>query len=202
LEKKHGQHWWIKPLNDALENLCRDNHAHKEASQVYAKVRVINRAYLAGLHRNKTVEWPEMEVAKAFAKAADPIIRPLQSLRKLDRRTIPQVVRGHTDLMNLVEDATKTWQVSFCSKYLSFHLPNTAPIYDSLSVSSAKEVVGSALPSVGEPWCDPTIREHYYGMHCLRVLWLVERLKGAGIVQPRLRVVDFVLYEALNGNRP
>src|SRR5260370_26926081 len=94
--KRAGEHWWIVPLNLALENVCRKNPSHADAAQVYAKVRLINRAYSANLEKIQKVDWPEMEVAKAFAKAADLVMKRLRSLGKLDRGTLEQVVGCHT----------------------------------------------------------------------------------------------------------
>jgi hypothetical protein len=102
-DKGAGEHSWIVPLNRALENVCQNNASHADPAHVYAKVRLINRAYSANLERNQTVVWPEWEVASAFAKGAeaDRIIRPLRSVRILDRSTLRQVVISHTELMEL-----------------------------------------------------------------------------------------------------
>lgn len=67
-DKKRGKHWWIVPLNEALEKVCSDSPGHADPARVYAKVRLINRAYAANLERNRTVKWAEGEVAKALAR--------------------------------------------------------------------------------------------------------------------------------------
>jgi hypothetical protein len=95
------------PLNHALENVCREIPA-RDAAHVYAKVRLVNRAYLANLQRNRIIEWPEMAVAKTFFENEGAILKPLHSIRELNRSTLPQVVGSHTELMNLAKTATGT----------------------------------------------------------------------------------------------
>ncbi len=106
-DKGAGKHWWIVPLNLALEGICRESPRHTDPAQVYAKVRLINRAYSANLQRNRKVQWPEWEVAKAFAKAADSIMRPLCSLPALDQGTVTQVVECHSELMGCARRVTR-----------------------------------------------------------------------------------------------
>ena len=181
-------------MNRALEDACQKNRDHGDPAQVYMKVRLINRAYSANLEQNRKVQWPEWEVAKALAKSAAPIMHGVSGLRKLERPTLWPVVNAHYELMKIARRATRTWTVSFCSKYLSFHFPQTAPIYDAKSVQSAKAL----LPSLEAEVIDPKVREYDYGKHCSRVLALLGRLREAGVKSPRLRIVDYVLYSALD----
>jgi hypothetical protein len=76
---------------------------------------------------------------------------------------------------------------------LSFHSPAAAPVYDSLASHWAKVLV----PEIEEAPVDERVRDHVYGCHCLRALWLLESLQKACVKRPKLRVVDFVLYDAL-----
>lgn len=193
--KRKGKHWWIGPLNQIVEGVCRHSPHHKNACDIYAKVALINRVYRTNLHRRVTekVPFPELSVARQFTKGADVAMRPLRSLRSLRRNGLPDLVRCHTELMHLVHEVTKTWEVSFCSKYLSFHFPNVAPIYDLLAWRSARELV----PQIDAWRCDPEVLNCDYGYHCLRVLQLLDILKGRVPGRPALRVVDFVLYSLL-----
>jgi hypothetical protein len=194
--KHAGKHWWMVALNLALEKLCRENPSHIAVAEVYAKVRLINRAYSANLERNKSVDWPEWKVAEAFARGADNVIALLRSLRRLDLATLPHLVVAHTALVALAKKATKTWTLSFCSKYLSFHFPHVAPIYDSLASHWAKRLV--PRPDVsGWDW---RVLNYDYGQHCLRVFRLLHDLHQTGVERPKLRVVDFVLYWAMKGS--
>jgi len=45
--------------------------------------------------------------------------------------------------------------------------------------------------------CEAQVLEYTYGKHCLRILWLLEKLQQGGVKRPELSVVDFVLYWAL-----
>jgi hypothetical protein len=193
-KKDKGEHWWICPLNQMVEDLCQRNR-RRDASSIYAKVAVINRVYRTNLHRRVTgkVKFPEFAVAEQFAKAADPAMNRLRSLRSLTAETLPHIVCCHIKLMELVKAITKTWEVSFCSKYLSFHFPQVAPIYDSYASASATELV----PAIPVPEGCNEFHEWEYGRHCLRVLQLLATLKSSGVARPNLRILDFVLYSLL-----
>jgi hypothetical protein len=180
-------HRWILPLDQIILRACSNQRDHTDTAEVYAKVALVNRMYNAKLTHDK--EW---KVANAFVEGdgngnADSILTPLYQLKGFNARTLVRIVTGHANLVRLVKQAIGVNANVFCSKYLSFHLPQTVPIFDSKSKETSEELIPS-LAGDGEA---------EYEMHCRRILRLCNDLRREGIERPDLKAMDYILYFAL-----
>jgi hypothetical protein len=189
--QRNPQHWWIGPLDEVILDACASKPDHNDVCHVYAKVALVSRMYKAKLiMAGADAEW---KVAMAFVKkGADSIVNRLHRLAEFNRRTVPQIVRCHGKLVDLVMQATGKRANVFCSKYLSFHFPEIVPILDHKSSQEAEKLVATARL---QRLRNRTVDEEY-AMHCARILYLCEWLQKHGIKRPELKAIDYILYTA------
>jgi hypothetical protein len=65
-KKRDPKHWWIVPLDQVILDACARQRDHKDVSEVYTKVALVNRMYRAKLLlKGGDAEW---EVARAFVE--------------------------------------------------------------------------------------------------------------------------------------
>lgn len=194
-ERRKGHHWWIGPMNETLEKICQSKPENTDVAEVFKQVAFVNRVYRANLElKTKHSKDPEWDVANSFVGSANSIMTQLGRLGMFNRKNLRMIVTYHEKLVKLVQRVTRTDEVSFCSKYLSFHFPSTVPIFDSKSAESARSIVASVRSRLSASIKDGTEYDH----HCQRVLLLMEKLKRAIRGEPELRLVDYILYWALN----
>jgi hypothetical protein len=193
VDRNVDDYYYFKHLDQAILTACRKNPAHNDASEVFAKIVLINRTYRANLDRYldrpiKDVEW---RLAEKFVDGnIDKELLPLKNIRRFNRNSIDTIVQVHEKLVQLAYTITKRTQNSFCSKYLSFHFLKTVPIFDSHSYDASWRLVGNQVKAAR---FDEN-RNFDYGYHCEAILLLVEVLLRRGIKNPDLKLVDCVLY--------
>ena len=179
------KYWW-HALDEPILALCSRHPGHTDAKIVFGKVALINRAYRANVQMGvSNAEWTLAEALVAVH--VDESMSTLASLDRLDAEALPIVLDAHERLVAIAKDATRRVTESFCSKYLSFHFPRLAPMFDSRAEATAKR-----LPLSRQTWS--RTRNPRYRAHCGRVLELIDALRSAGIADPDLRTLDFVLY--------
>jgi hypothetical protein len=186
MEARDPDHYWRVPFDRVVIDACRTNPGHREVCEVYPKIALTNRVYaanLGGMTPNAKAEW---NVAQAFVdKDADAVIAPIVSLTAFNLATLPAVVHCHRQLVQLVHEVTKRNEESFCSKYLSFHYPETAPVLDHHSEELACRLTAGTSELVGDG---------RYERHCRRVLYLADALRSNGVAGPSIKMIDHVLY--------
>jgi hypothetical protein len=181
-------YWWI-PLDRPILTACRDHPAHSDHDycEVSAKVALVNRMYSAQLGRWKSGGQYEAEdrVAQALCKSdIDEFIRPLRRHKRLTETVLPKLLKCHDRLVSIVRQGARNDALSFCSKYLSFHVPRVAPIIDSRAFRTARQILQdiSSFRGYGR-----------YEQHCRRVLALIGILDEKQI-EPDVKMIDYVLY--------
>ncbi len=111
------------------------------------------------------------------------IIEPLLGVDKLSEAVLPKVLECHDRVVTIVRRGSHKYELSFSSKYLSFHFPKVIPILDSRAEWTATNIKG--MPSFRG--CGR------YEKHCRRILSLMDSLVEKKI-KPRLKIIDFVLF--------
>jgi hypothetical protein len=187
-DKDPQYYWWI-PLDRPILAACRRHPAHSDSEycEVSAKVALVNRMYSAQLGRWKSGGQFEAEdrVAQALCNSdIDQFIQPLLGHRRLTETVLPKLLKCHDRLVRIVRRGAGNDALSFCSKYLSFHVPRVAPIFDSRASRTARRVLQGRSSFRGyKP----------YEKHCRRVLKLMGFLAERKI-KPDVKKIDYVLY--------
>ncbi|MBN1461212.1 MAG: hypothetical protein JXA57_16915 [Armatimonadetes bacterium] len=134
-----------------LYDLCA-RKGHDRLEDVYAKVAIINRVYMAGITRSvRAVDDAdaELRVSRLLVRCADELSAHLAHLREINdltAETMATVVTAHGSItQRLAADLQATNLCSFVSKYLHFHCP-MVPIYDSRVAEHIVEVLGEHVP--------------------------------------------------------
>jgi len=186
MEARDPDHYWRVPFDRLVIGACCACPKHRDVCEVYPKVALTNRMYIAnlgGMTPNPQAEW---NVAQAFVdRDADAIIAPIAAAGDFNPDTLPVVVRCHTGLVAIVQEVTGRYEESFCSKYLSFHYPVVAPVLD----QHAERLACRLSEGTFEPDC-----KGRYERHCRRVLFLAEALRSHDVADPSIKVIDHVLY--------
>lgn len=184
-EKDPQYYWWI-PLDRPIFGACIDHPTHSDSCEVYAKVALINRMYSAQLGRGKiSKDKAEVQVARAlFQSDIDKFIEPLFGLDGLNETVLPEVLKCHDRLVRIVRQGTGKDELSFSSKYLSFHVPRVVPIFDSKASKTARDILKGFFSFRGYG---------FYEKHCRRILNLMDFLIKGGI-KPNLKIIDYVLF--------
>lgn len=128
--------------NEILYHMCTENFEHNENDKIIGKVILIGRAYAAAIERrkNKTEENNSFYLDKVAPKIKnsdlDIHLSKLKSYSELEEENIPEILRVHFYLINLIKDLTNQNKRSFSSKYLHFHFPHLFFLYDSRAVKA------------------------------------------------------------------
>ncbi|WP_310381896.1 hypothetical protein [Flavobacterium sp.] len=129
-------------VNEILYNMCKENFTHEQTDKVVGKVILIGRAYAAAIERrkNKTEQNDNFyidKVAPKFKKSElDFHLNKLKSHTELTEKNIPEILKVHFYLTDLIKDLTEQNKRSFSSKYLHFHFPHLFFIYDTRAVKA------------------------------------------------------------------
>lgn len=194
--------------NKALYDLCKNNFDHKADPQILAKVWLIGRSYAAAIERfkgknKKNDNFYKEDVVKTFMNSE--IDKKLQKLKDYDKLTednLQEVLETHKYLLNIInEGLTKDNKISFCSKYLHFHLPNLFFIYDS-RVNTAINKTGLEREKLNE------IKKelHYdkidksYGDTFCKCFELTQKIKNEHGIEITPRHLDNLLIEIANNS--
>ncbi|MEO7044913.1 MAG: hypothetical protein ABI091_06365 [Ferruginibacter sp.] len=123
--------------NEVLYDLCSNNFTHDTSEKILAKTWLIGRAYAAAIERRKNKSGINdnfylKTVSAAFKKSKlDKILAELRNLNEISNHSIPQIIKAHYYLTQILFHITELEKRSFSSKYLHFHLPDLFFIYDS-----------------------------------------------------------------------
>jgi hypothetical protein len=179
------EYWW-HALDEPILELCSRYPEHTDPRIVFGKVALINRVYRANVQMGtRNAEW---KVAVAFVEARlNPTMDTLRKHTDLAESSLPALLDAHQQLVEITLRATGRVTESFCSKYLSFHFPQLAPLFDTLAEKTAKRLPLTFPPST-------RALNARYRDHCARILKLVATLRTAGIAEPNLKKLDYVLY--------
>jgi hypothetical protein len=188
-DKDWHYYWWI-PLDRPILTACKNSPANSDYCEVYAKVALVNRMYSAQLGRGRMGKYDaEDRVSKSLCKSdIDKFVKPLLGLNVLTKAILPKVLKCHDRLVTIVHRATRKYELSFSSKYLSFHVPQVVPIFDSRAGWTARKILpdNSDFRGYGA-----------YEKHCRRILALMDFLVKKKI-KPNLKIIDYVLYSDLS----
>lgn len=130
--------------NNALYELCDKYPYHTDADEIVAKLWLIGRSYAAAIERRKNaIEnsgdfYYDIVVPAIISEgiAFDSKIRMLKSSERLD-----DLLDTHAFLMRIFRGITGMDKRSLASKYLHFHCPNAAYIYDSIASTALRKLV-------------------------------------------------------------
>lgn len=137
-----------------LCEMCKRNPHHTKYGVVRDKILMIGRTYAAALERrlnkerksNKKEESIVDFYERAFEKIReydiDKWFESLKKFKKIDNKSIHDILRVHSNLVELFYKITQMKKRSLASKYLHFHFPNLFYLYD----SRAKKGFGRIMP--------------------------------------------------------
>jgi hypothetical protein len=163
---------------------------HTVPDEVYAKIRLINRAYLANLHLGtKGAEWKVSE--RFVAGDADAVITPLRSLSEFSAESLPALLNAHERLLKMARQVTGKVHNSFISKYLHFHCSEVVPIFDNYAYDAIWKL---AHPPKSEYARYGGRVNQEYGYYCGAMLKVTRLLREDGVESPRLKLLDVLLY--------
>jgi hypothetical protein len=130
--------------NQALYDLCRKHPDHRSVDAIIAKVWLIGRTYAASIERRRQHTSAEgddfyVDVVGPAIKSSgiDRWLAPLWALRRPDPAAVIPVHKRLTDLFEEISGLEKR---SLASKYLHFHVPQAAYIYDARAVAAIRQV--------------------------------------------------------------
>ena len=120
--------------NQALYDLCRKHPGHRHENEVLAKVWLIGRSYAASIERRRDGrdtmgdDFYRGVVAPQIRRSG--IDRWFQALSGLRIPSADDVVPAHARVTRLFTEISGLEKRSLASKYLHFHFPRAAYIYD------------------------------------------------------------------------
>lgn len=130
--------------NRALYELCERHPFHQDAANVIAKVWLIGRSYAASIERRR--EHLDVDNDDFYVKHVAPTICRsriddwLVSLRVLPGPDAAAVIPVHRRITLLFESISGLEKRSLASKYLHFHCPHAAYIYDARAAVAIRRV--------------------------------------------------------------
>lgn len=185
-----AQYWW-EPLDRPILAAFSAYPGHDDVGEVFAKIALVNRVYRANLQMGgKDSEWKVAERMVEQREKLNTMFVRLRSCERFCRDTLPCIMDAHEQLLPLAGSVTGRVENSFCSKYLSFHLPDSIPIFDRWAYRSSWKLMKKRLPRgmySGKSNID-------YGYHCEAVICLIDALKSHLGHFPSLKLVDYILY--------
>jgi hypothetical protein len=194
-----------KPVDDELYNLFRRRPSHRDYSDVYTKVVMIERVYRAGIVRafkGKAKAKAEIIVARELIAQADLLEEHLAAFdsHELDRQTALEIVELHGRITASLAPSADAWLTSFVSKYLHFHCP-IVPVYDSKAAGSVSGFVKSptdkrSVASLRRSMRDLHPSSRAYRRFVAAFLVLYEQAWAETSLQPSVKEVDYLLLQA------
>jgi hypothetical protein len=189
-----------RTVDAELYDLCRRRPSQRIFADVYAKVAVIGRVYVAGVSRSSHAPGDrEAEMARGLIGLADLIEETLADLagRQFDRATAAQIVELHGRVTRgLLPHTGDVWLPSFVSKYLHFHC-DRVPIYD----SNAASVIGCfvdrrLVADVRALMTDVPVCALAYRKFVAAFVVLQERINAETSVAATVKEVDHLLWQS------
>ncbi|MDP3840968.1 MAG: hypothetical protein Q8Q81_00005 [Oxalobacteraceae bacterium] len=185
-------------LNDVLYQMVKQYPEHKKASEIYAKVCIIGRAYSASLERGAGHDpddgkfyWDKIIPALKAAKL-DKLLDQVRKFKSVSTQNLPVLLNVHKRLVDAIGEVTGKDNRSFVSKYLHFHFKELFFIYDSLAQSSIRKYdIPKSLrpqPSTSAPESDGI-----YEAFCWKCLDLRDAIKDGYDIDLTPRQLDNLL---------
>jgi len=137
--------------NSIHYELCNENFEHKDSDKIIAKVWLIGRSYAAAIERRKNKidindNFYINSVAPAFQNSKlDNSLNAIKDEKEITIENIEEILITHNYLIQVIKEITEMEKMSFCSKYLHFHLPNLFFLYDSRAVTVLRQFI-SRIP--------------------------------------------------------
>ena len=138
-------------VDQELYDLCARRN-HDRVADVYAKVAIINRVYMAGISRSVAGSEDadaELRVSQLLLACRDELsahVAQPQGIDDLTTESMAVIVTAHGSItQRLAGDLGATNLCSFVSKYVHFHCP-IVPIYDSRVAEHIVDVLREHVP--------------------------------------------------------
>ena len=185
-------------FNQILYDVCATYPDHINEPEVAAKVVLIGRTYSVALERAKRPGesaddfYLKRVVPTIIESGIDEWISGLAKFEAPNRETMmPQILRVHRQVVDLIQGITDRQHRSFASKYLHFHRPEHFFIFDSRAEAKGRELAFN-VPRRSDLslFSEPT-----YHLFVERCLFLVEQQFEKTGVRPTPRELDTWLLE-------
>jgi len=181
--------------NQTLYDLCREHPGHRREDEVLAKVWLIGRSYAASIERRRDGRdaqgddfYREVVAPQSRRSGIDRWFQPLTGLRIPSADVIVPVHARVTRLFTQISGLEKR---SLASKYLHFHFPRVAYIYDERATRATRQVTpAQRLRSLPYDPCDETYARFF--LRCEVFRNQLEQLLGCRITP---RETDKVLHD-------
>ncbi|HQH53503.1 MAG TPA: hypothetical protein PKY01_13835 [Candidatus Hydrogenedentes bacterium] len=152
-EAKKKNAWFYG--NQVLYDLCKRHGEHRDIGVVVARIWLIGRAYTAAIERrkNKGAEedndtvYIDVMAPRIIESPIDDWLAEARQATPNSKTGIATLVRVHRLTTDLFSDISGLQKRSLASKYIRFHIPKLAYIYDS-PAASAMRLLSVRLPRV------------------------------------------------------
>ena len=140
-------------MNHILYRMCAEQSRHNNPVVVAGKLELVGRAYSAAPSRGTKIDKFYADLAEAVVEqhvALDAAITEAHEIKQPSLDGLPLILKAHALLNGLVVDFINSkipgggprsvnHRISFCSKYLHFHVPTAVPIYDSIAQNALQD---------------------------------------------------------------
>jgi len=134
--------------NQVLYDLCKRHGTHRDVGVVVAKIWLIGRAYAAAIERrrNKRAEedndtfYMDVLAPRIIESRIDDWLADARQAKPHSKNGIATLVRVHRLTTDLFSDISGLQKRSLASKYLHFHIPGLAYIYDSRAANAMRRL--------------------------------------------------------------
>lgn len=188
--------------NDVLYKMCEAYPHHDDIDVIASKIWLIGRSYAATIERGRKNTSNIQNDDFYYQKVAPAFLESKVLDRKLDELKakagdyidhLEEVLSLHKTILDICKSIDGLQEVtkrSFASKYLHFHCPQKALIYDSRAAESIRKIEKRIVP---KDWT--TKYDAEYADFCARVKNIADCIKGEDGQRPSPRQIDnFLLY--------
>lgn len=136
LSKRMDKLWYVG--NDVLYEMCKKYPAHKDISEVVAKIFLIGRSYAAAIERTKNDKVYETRIPDLVSKHGNNIDT---ALLKCNKSNLQQFFTTYDLILRSFHEVSGKWNRSLASKYLHFHQPDNFYLMDSRAKKGLSEIL-------------------------------------------------------------
>lgn len=128
--------------NHILYSMCSSQPLHNDPEVIGGKLWLIGRAYSATVERKagKNFNWEPLKQA-IISSDIDQLIQRCKKIKRIDADNLPEVLKAHKVLTDILKIATGLGKRSLASKYLHFHAPSAFFIYDSIAAKNVQKSI-------------------------------------------------------------
>lgn len=134
--KKMNELWYVS--NNVLYEMCMKYPAHKDVSEVVAKIFLIGRSYAASIERTENANVYEKKIPELVSKHGKEID---SALLECNKSNLQQIFKTYDLILRSFHEVSGKWNRSLASKYLHFHKPENFYLMDSRAKKGLSKIL-------------------------------------------------------------